>query len=74
MAKFQIEKNPKKRFFDLKIDRTTLTLDDYEEAADALIRNAKEYFLFIIKASDSDLNQVLDIWCPFLSNCGLVCE
>ena len=74
MAYFQIEKNPKKRFFDPKIDRTKLTLDDYEEAADALMNNAKEYYLFIIKASKGDLNQVLDIWCPFLSNCGLVCE
>lgn len=74
MAKFQIEKNSKKRFFDLKIIRTKLTLDDYEEAAVALTNNAKEYLLFIMKASNSDLNQALDIWCPFLSNCGLVCE
>lgn len=44
------------------------------EAAEALISNAKEYYLFIIKTSKSDLNEVLDIGCPFLSNCGLVCE
>lgn len=74
MAYFQIDKNPKKKFFDSKIDRTKLTLKDYEEASDALINNAKEYYLFIIKASKSDLGQVLDVWCPFLSNCGLVCE
>lgn len=74
MAYFQIDKNPKKRFFDPKIDRTKLASDDYEEAADALMNNAKEYYLFIIKASKRDFNQILDIWCPFLSNCGLVCE
>lgn len=74
MAHFQIDKNPKKRFFDPKIDRTKLISDDYEEAADALMNNAKEYYLFIIKASRKDIKQVLDIWCPFLSNCGLVCE
>lgn len=37
-------------FFDSKIDRTKLTVDDYKEAQDALMSNAKEYFLFIIKA------------------------
>jgi len=74
MANFQIDKNPKKKFFDPKTDRTKLTAEDYEEAADALIKNAEEYFLFIIKASKCNLNQVLDVWCPFLSNCGLVCE
>lgn len=74
MANFQIDKNSKKKFFDCKMDRTKLTLGDYEEAADALMNNAKEYYLFIIKASKGDLGQVLDIWCPFLSNCGLVCE
>lgn len=74
MAKFQIDENPKKRFFDSKIERTKLTFDDYKEAQDALMSNAKEYFLFIMKASSGNLNQVLDVWCPFLSNCGLVCE
>ncbi len=74
MAYFQIDKNPKKKFFDPKTDRTKLTAEDYEEAADALIKNAEEYFLFIITVSKSNLNQVLDVWCPFLSNCGLVCE
>lgn len=27
-------------------DRTKLTSEDYKEAAEALIRNAKEYYLF----------------------------
>lgn len=74
MAKFQINENPKKRFFDSKIDRTKLTFDDYKEAHNALVNNAKEYYLFVIKASNGNLNHVLDVWCPFLSNCGLVCE
>lgn len=74
MAYFQIDRNPKKKFFNPKIDRTKLTLENYEEAANALIKNAKEYYLFIIKASKSNLYQVLDVWYPFLSNCGLVCE
>ena len=39
---YQIDKNSKKEFFDLKTDRTQLTAEDYEVAADALIRNAKE--------------------------------
>ena len=74
MANFQIDTNPKKIFFDLKTDRTKLTLDDYDKAANALMNNAKEYYLFIMKASNGDLKQMLDTWCPFLSNCGLVCE
>lgn len=74
MAYFQIDKNPKKKFFDPKIDRSKLTSEDYKDAADAFIRNAKEYYLFIYKASNGKLYQVLDVWCPFLSNCGLVCE
>lgn len=74
MTYFQIDKNPKKKFFERNIDRTKLTLDDYEDAAVALLNNAKEYYMFIIKASNGNLNQVLDVWCPFLSNCGLVCE
>lgn len=74
MAYFQIEKNPKKKFYDPKINRTKLTSEDYKAAADALRKNAKEYHLFILKASNGNLNQVLDVWCPFLSNCGLVCE
>lgn len=74
MAYFQIDKNPKKRFFDSKIDRTKLTIDDYEEAAVAHMNNAKEYYLFIINATINNMNQILNFWCPFLSNCGLVCE
>lgn len=74
MAYFQIEKNPKKRFFDLKTDRATLTPADFEAAAYALMDNAKQYFSFVIRASKGDLNQVLDVWCPFLSNCGLTSE
>lgn len=72
MAYFQMDKNPKKKFFEQKNDRTKLTLDDYKEAADALINNAEEYYLFILKASKGDLRQVVDVWYPFLSNCGLV--
>lgn len=74
MANFQIDLNPKKIFFNRKTDRTKLTSDDYDEAANALMNNAKEYYLFIMKACNGDLGQVLDTWCPFLSNCGLVCE
>ena len=74
MAYFQIDKNPKKKFFDLNTDRTKLTSEDYEEAAEALMKNANEHFLFIWKASNRDFSQVLDVWCPFLSNCGFVCE
>lgn len=74
MAYFQIDKNPKKAFFDPKTDRTKLTSENYKEAANALMKNAKEYHLFILKASNKNLNQVLDVLFPFLSNCGLVCE
>lgn len=74
MAYFQIDKNPKKKFFDKKTDRTNLTSEDYEEASNALYENAKEHHLFILKASCGDLKQILDVWNPFLSNCGFVCE
>ena len=70
----QIEKNPKKKFFDLKRDRAQLDSKDYEVAADALMKNAEQYRLFIWRASNRDLYQVLDVFCPFLSNCGLACE
>jgi len=44
-----IDKNPKKKFFDSKTDRTKLTAEDYEEAADALIKNAEEHMYLLLK-------------------------
>lgn len=74
MAFFQIDKNPKKKFFDKETDRTSLTREDYEDAWKALYENAKEYHLFLLKASNGDMNRIIEVLNPFLSNCGLVCE
>lgn len=70
---FQIEKNPKKMFFSSK-NRSELSANDYRVAAYSLLESAKEYHRFISKASNKDLNQVLDVFIPFLVNCGFVCE
>lgn len=74
MAYFQIEKNPKKRFFDLKVDRTKLMDEDFEEATEALIRNATEYFIFVSQAISGDLKQAVPCMFPVLVNCGFACE
>lgn len=74
MAHFQIEKNPKKKFFDLKVDRTTLTEKDFEQAADALISNATEYFVFVSQAISRNLNHATHCMFPVLVNCGFACE
>lgn len=41
MAYFQIDKNPKKKFLDPKIDRSKLTSEDYKDAADAFYTEYK---------------------------------
>lgn len=74
MAYFQIEKNPKKKFFDLKVDRAQLKDEDFEQATDALISNAKEYFVFVSQAIRRNLNQAVYCMFPFLVNCGFACE
>lgn len=73
MAYFQLDKNEKKRYFDAR-DRSQLTPEDYQIAAQSLLANANEYVLFVKRVSNRDFNQILDVLFPFLSNCGFACE